>query len=107
VKTNEEKVGFEEHVLLDHHLKDFPQRGPVRRFMEMVVTGLSKNPYYTVKEKHQQIQWYKKYFSKFSPEDLQGAALGVDFHPTNPEKEYQGKSEPRKTDKKRRTSSSK
>ena len=81
--------------------------GPVRRFMEMVVTGLSKNPYYTVKEKHQQIQWYKKYFSKFSPEDLQGAALGVDFHPTNPEKEYQGKSEPRKTDKKKRTSSSK
>ena len=45
--------------------------GPVRRFMEMVITGLSRNPYYTVEEKHQQVQWYKDYFSKFSMEDLQ------------------------------------
>ena len=39
--------------------------------MELVVTGLSMNPDYSVKEKRDFIDWYKEYFSKFSPEELQ------------------------------------
>jgi len=45
--------------------------GPVRHFMELVVTGLSKNPFYTAKEKQEYVKWYRKYFSQFTPEELQ------------------------------------
>ena len=59
----EAKVGFHEHVFLNHHLKVFPKRGPVRHFMELVIAGLSKNPYITAKQKLDHIQWYQDYFS--------------------------------------------
>eukprot|EP00731_Ephydatia_muelleri_P023747 Em0016g18a len=62
----EQGVGFEEHVLLNHLLD-----GPARHFMELVVTGLSKNPHYTVQEKRDVVGWYKDYFTKFTPEELQ------------------------------------
>ena len=45
--------------------------GPVRHFMELVVNGLSKNPYYSVQEKHQFIEEYRKFFSHYSLEELQ------------------------------------
>ncbi len=45
--------------------------GPVRHFMELVVTGLSKNPHYSAQEKREYVQWYRKYFSNFTPEELQ------------------------------------
>ena len=45
--------------------------GPVRHFMELVVTGLSKNPRYTASEKRQCVQWYKDYFSEFTSKELQ------------------------------------
>ena len=57
----EEKVGFHEHVFLDHLITDFP-KGPIRHFMELVVVGLSKNPYLKVQEKHAHIDWYRQYF---------------------------------------------
>lgn len=30
--------------------------------MELVCVGLSKNPYLTVQQKHDHIEWFKKYF---------------------------------------------
>ena len=42
--------------------------------MELVVTGLSKNPYYTAKEKQECVEWYRNYFSQFTPEELQAIA---------------------------------
>ena len=51
-----------------------PRAGPVRHFMELVVTGLSKNPYYTAKEKQDCVEWYRNYFSQFTPEELQAIA---------------------------------
>ena len=45
--------------------------GPVRHFMEMVVTGLSKNPHYSAMEKREHVQWYRGYFAQFSDEELQ------------------------------------
>ena len=30
--------------------------------MELVCVGLSKNPYLTVEQKHEHIEWFKKYF---------------------------------------------
>ena len=49
--------------------------GPVRHFMELVVTGLSMNPDYTVAEKRGIIAWYKEYFSQFTPDELQAEVL--------------------------------
>lgn len=39
--------------------------------MELVVTGLSKNPHYTAAEKEEIVGWYKDYFKDFSLEELQ------------------------------------
>lgn len=65
----EQKVHFSEHVFLDTHLEGWcPKKGPVRHFMELVCTGLSKNPFYTVEEKKDHIMWYKEYFE--SKKDL-------------------------------------
>nr|CAG4651765.1 EOG090X04UC [Triops cancriformis] len=59
----EAKVGFHEHVFLEHHLQGWcPRRGPIRHFMELVCTGLSKNPYITVEQKKEHIMWFRDYF---------------------------------------------
>lgn len=59
----EHNVHFSEHVFMERHLKEWcPKSGPVRHFMELVCTGLSKNPYMTVQEKIGHIMWYKEYF---------------------------------------------
>ncbi|XP_068226563.1 small ribosomal subunit protein mS31-like [Palaemon carinicauda] len=59
----EKQIGFHEHVFLEHHLEGWcPKRGPVRHFMELVCTGLSKNPYLSVERKKRHIMWYKNYF---------------------------------------------
>ena len=60
----EAEVPFHEHVFLDHLLEDFPTTGPVRVFMELVVLGLSKNPYMTVQVKKDHVDWFKKYFDE-------------------------------------------
>lgn len=65
----EEKVHFSEHVFVDAYLEGWcPTKGPVRHFMELVCTGLSKNSFYTAQEKKDHIMWYKEYFE--SKKDL-------------------------------------
>ncbi|TKS83874.1 28S ribosomal protein S31, mitochondrial [Collichthys lucidus] len=59
----EADVPFHEHIFLDKHLEDgFPRQGPVRHFMELVVAGLSRNPYLTVQQKKEHISWFRDYF---------------------------------------------
>lgn len=61
----EAKVPFHEHVFLESQLTPWcPTKGPIRHFMELVCVGLSKNPFLTVKEKHEQIEWYHQYFKE-------------------------------------------
>ncbi|XP_071497755.1 small ribosomal subunit protein mS31-like [Diadema antillarum] len=60
----ERKVGFHEHVFLDHLLQDFPQRAQVLDFMELVLIGLGKNPFLTVAQKHDHVVWFRDYFWK-------------------------------------------
>uniref|UniRef100_G1PBF3 Small ribosomal subunit protein mS31 n=1 Tax=Myotis lucifugus TaxID=59463 RepID=G1PBF3_MYOLU len=55
---------FHEHIFLDKHLEDFPKQGPIRHFMELVTCGLSKNPYLSVKQKVEHIEWFKNYFNE-------------------------------------------
>ncbi|CAJ1064118.1 S ribosomal protein S31%2C mitochondrial [Xyrichtys novacula] len=59
----EAQVMFHEHIFLDQHLEEgFPRQGPVRHFMELVVAGLSRNPYLTVQQKKEHISWFRDYF---------------------------------------------
>lgn len=60
----ESKIDFTQHVMLDEHLQPWcPDKGPIRTFMELVLVGLSKNPYYTVDEKIEHIHWFRDYFA--------------------------------------------
>ncbi|XP_076867716.1 small ribosomal subunit protein mS31 [Brachyhypopomus gauderio] len=61
----EANVPFHEHVFLERHLEDgFPQQGPIRRFMELVIVGLAKNPHLSVKQKVEHIAWFRDYFKE-------------------------------------------
>ena len=71
----EESTGFDEHVFLDHLLEEFPEEGPVFKFMELVITGLQQNPHLNIEEKTNQVLWFKEYFDKFSDDDLKVANL--------------------------------
>ena len=68
---SEEQSTFEDHVFLSEHLDMFPKTGQIRRFMELVITGLQQNPYCSVQEKIDKIYWFKNYFDTFSDEDLE------------------------------------
>lgn len=69
-KVEEQNTSFEEHVFLEYLLDDFPSKGPVRRFMELVINGLQQNPYMTVKQKKERVHWFHEYFANFSEEEL-------------------------------------
>ncbi|NXD09871.1 RT31 protein, partial [Nothocercus nigrocapillus] len=60
----EDDAEFHEHIFLEKHLEDFPKQGPIRHFMELVICGLSKNPFLTVKQKIEHIEWFRKYFEE-------------------------------------------
>lgn len=69
-KVEEEGVSFEEHIFLGYLLEGFPKKGPVRRFMELVINGLEQNPHMTVEQKKGQVQWFEEYFANVPEEDL-------------------------------------
>lgn len=58
----EDDAEFHDHIFLEKHLADFPKEGPIRHFMELVICGLSKNPYLSVREKEEHIEWFQQYF---------------------------------------------
>lgn len=59
----ENNVFFAEHVFLEPLIDEWcPEKGPIRHFMELVCTGLSKNPFLSVEEKKDHINWFRQYF---------------------------------------------
>ncbi|NXC94247.1 RT31 protein, partial [Certhia familiaris] len=60
----EDDAEFHEHIFLEKHLEGFPKEGPIRHFMELVICGLSKNPYLSVTQKVEHIEWFQKYFEE-------------------------------------------
>ncbi|XP_053141017.1 28S ribosomal protein S31, mitochondrial isoform X2 [Hemicordylus capensis] len=60
----EDDAEFYEHIFLDKYITDFPKEGPIRHFMELITCGLSKNPYLSVKEKVEHIEWFRDYFKE-------------------------------------------
>ena len=75
----EQAVSFHEHVLLDDLIADFPKTGPIRDFMELVIIGLSKNPYFTVKQKREHIDWFRQYFKNKEEVLREAESLPKDF----------------------------
>jgi hypothetical protein len=75
----EASVPFYDHVLLNHHLKQFPDIEPVQRFMEIVLNGLSLNSYMTLGEKREIIEWYRKYFDE-NLQTIRDALDASEFH---------------------------
>lgn len=62
---HEADVPFHRHVFLHEQIEEgFPKQGPVRQFMEAVILGLSKNPYLTIEEKTDHINWFREYFNE-------------------------------------------
>jgi len=59
----EADIPFYEHVLLERHLKDFPNSQLIRQFMELVCVGLGRNPYWTVEQKLEHINWFRTFFN--------------------------------------------
>ncbi|ESO87407.1 hypothetical protein LOTGIDRAFT_80486, partial [Lottia gigantea] len=57
---------FEEHVFLETEIKDFPRKGPIRHFIELVAVGLSRNPHISAKSKRNHINWFREYFKSKS-----------------------------------------
>lgn len=80
---DEAKVCFTEHIFLENHLEGWcPSRGPIRHFMELVCVGLSKNPYYSVQQKIDHINWYREYFDQ-KKELLQQVIIDQQQKPTD------------------------
>lgn len=60
---DEKKVFFAEHIFLEPLIDEWcPSKGPIKHFMELVCVGLSKNPFLTVEEKKDHINWFRQYF---------------------------------------------
>ncbi|CDW53903.1 MRP-S31 domain containing protein [Trichuris trichiura] len=56
---------FHEHVFLEPYIEHrIPNDGPIRRFMDLVVHGLSTNPYMSVQKKREHLDWFVDYFQK-------------------------------------------
>jgi len=61
--VDESNVFFAEHVFLEPLIDEWcPKKGPIRHFMELVCVGLSKNPFLSVEEKKDHINWFRQYF---------------------------------------------
>lgn len=75
----EQNVDFTQHVFLDEHLEGWcPTKGPIRHFMELVLVGLSKNPYITVQAKIDHIHWFRDYFESKKKLLLETGAIPVE-----------------------------
>lgn len=55
---------FQEHIFLEKWLVGVPEKGPIRQFMELLLLGLSNNPYITVERKKETFEWFKRYFAE-------------------------------------------
>lgn len=50
--------------MLERHLNDFPNSPLIRQFMELVCVGLGRNPYWTVEQKLEHINWFRTFFNE-------------------------------------------
>lgn len=60
----EAQTSFVDHVFLEPVLAKYklPPSKAISHFMELILVGLSKNPYMSVQKKREHIRWYAEYF---------------------------------------------
>lgn len=58
-------VPFTDHIFLQEYIESWcPRKGAVHNFMELLCVALSKNPYLTVQQKREHLDWYRDYFEE-------------------------------------------
>lgn len=61
----EMQTSFTDHIFLEEYIESWcPQKGAVHNFMELLCIGLSKNPYLSVQQKREHLDWYRNYFEE-------------------------------------------
>uniref|UniRef100_A0A915DUX9 Small ribosomal subunit protein mS31 n=1 Tax=Ditylenchus dipsaci TaxID=166011 RepID=A0A915DUX9_9BILA len=62
----EQKVSFAKHVFLEPEWEKHgvPRSKSVDHFMELVLVGLSKNPYMSAEKKQDHVKWFAKCFKE-------------------------------------------
>lgn len=82
-------VFFAEHVFLEPLIDEWcPTKGPIRHFMELVCVGLSKNPFLSVEEKKDHINWFRQYFYEKNQLLKEIEALEIKSLPENVKEYY-------------------
>ena len=82
--VSEEEIAtpFQDHIFLESKLNEenwCPAKGPIRDFMVALTTSLSMNPYFTVQEKYEHIDWFKNYFKERASMMINLGLLPKDF----------------------------
>lgn len=89
--AEEHNTDFTEHIMLESHLEGWcPTKGPVRHFMELVCVGLSKNIFYSAKEKKEHIMFYKTYFEEKKQYLGDLMTMGLEDEPKDQTKKVEG-----------------
>lgn len=85
----EHNIFFAEHVFLEPLIDEWcPTKGPIRHFMELVCVGLSKNPFLSVEEKKDHINWFRQYFYEKNQLLRDIEAFEIKSLPENPKEYY-------------------
>lgn len=87
--NEEHNIFFAEHVFLEPLIDEWcPTKGPIRHFMELVCVGLSKNPFLSVEEKKDHINWFRQYFYEKNQLLKTLEAFEIKSLPENPKEYY-------------------
>ena len=70
---------FIDHVFLERYLEPWcPPTGPVREFMELITTILSKNAFMTAAKKKVYIDWFRNYLEQPEQQDILKISGAID-----------------------------
>lgn len=88
----EASTPFHEHMLLEKHLNaDQLQCNPLASFLNLVCLGLAQNPYFTVEQKREHLEWFKEYFKDKIP--AINASVEEEIRLTKLEREARGETQ--------------
>lgn len=74
---------WSEHVFLEDYVNIFPP-GNIRVFMDAAACGLSQNPFLTVDEKKEHMEWFRLYFLSIEDDLVNNEIIALGTLPDNP-----------------------
>lgn len=59
-------MSFVDHIFIEEYCNKhkIPKSKAVEHFMELVLVGLSKNPYMSIEKKREHVDWFANYFKE-------------------------------------------